>query len=131
VAEEVRPDVVGALVRPARLDGDRADALLDATDRERALAARVLLAEAADALAEAGVLRPGYSVLDLTLRQTGSLAAALSRLAHWWPQPALEHHSLGQVLKVIPSGEAAAVVDLLTWGGWLTRTATPDQDGPG
>jgi hypothetical protein len=132
MAEEPRAEVLRALTRPARLEGDRADALLDASPAERALAARVLLAEAAEVLADAGVLRPQQTVLDLTLRQASSLAAALGRLGRWWPQPAYERHRLGDILKLIPSAEAAAVVDLLTWGGWLTPTADPDQhEGPG
>jgi hypothetical protein len=84
---------------------------LDSNPAERAFGARVLLDQAAEVLAEAGVLRPGRTVLDLGLREVQSLAAVLGRLARWWPQPALEHHGLGDLLKVVPTSEAAAVVD--------------------
>jgi hypothetical protein len=126
VADDPIPgDVMARLTRPGRLEGDRADALLDATPAERAVAARVLLAEAADALVEAGVIRPGRTVMDLTLREAQAIAAALGRLGRWWPSPTLEHHPLGQVLKVVPASEAAAVVDLLAWGGWLGESGAP------
>jgi hypothetical protein len=78
VAEEPRGEILRALTRPARLGGDRADALLDATPAERTLASRVLLEQAAEVLADAGVLRPQQTVLDLSLRQVSSLAAALA-----------------------------------------------------
>jgi hypothetical protein len=126
--DQVRADVMAALVRPSRLPTDRADALLDATDTERALACRVLLAEAAEVLAEAGVLRPGHTVLDLSLRQVSSLAAALGRLGRWWPQPSLEHHPLGDVLKVVPSEEDTYVLGLLVWGGWLHERPTAEPE---
>jgi hypothetical protein len=100
--QQLRPDVVAALTRPARFPVDQADALLDATQAERAVASRVLLAEAAEVLAEAGILRPQHTVLDLSLRQVQALAAVLGKLASWWPQPALEQRPLGDVLKVIP-----------------------------
>jgi hypothetical protein len=131
VAEQLRPDVIGALTRPARLTGDRADALLDATDHERALAARVLLEQAAEQLADAGILRPGRTILDMTLREAQAIAAALGRLNRWWPQPALARHTLGDVLKVVPTEEAAFVVAVLRWAGYLPPTAEPDQEGPG
>jgi hypothetical protein len=126
---QVRAEVVQALTRPHGLPADRADALLDASAAERALASRVLLDQAAEVLAEAGVIRPGRTVLDCTLREASSLAAALGRLAGWWPQPSLEHRPLGDVLKVVPADEAAAVVDLLVWGGWLGAQPSTAQEG--
>jgi hypothetical protein len=126
--QQLRPDVVAALTRPARLPADQADALLDANQAERAVASRVLLAEAAEVLAEAGILRPQHTVLDLSLRQVQALAAVLGKLASWWPQPALEQRPLGDVLKVIPGQDAAFVVDLLTWGGWLREREAPAVD---
>jgi hypothetical protein len=129
VAEQLRPDVIGALTRPARLTGDPADALLDANPAERTLAARVLLAEAAEVLAEAGILRPQHTVLDLTLRHVQALAAAMGTLANWWPQPALEGRPMGDVLKVIPEQDATFVLHLLTWGGWIREVPTAGEEG--
>jgi hypothetical protein len=126
--DQVRGEIVAALTRPARLPTDQADALLDATDAERTLASRVLLAEAAEVLAEAGLLKPQHTVLDLTLRQVQTLAAALGKLARWWPQPALERHSLGDVLKVIPTEDAAFVLHLLKWGGWISEVPTAEPE---
>jgi hypothetical protein len=126
VADDPRPEVMAALTRPARLPADRADALLDATDSERALASRVLVAEAAEILADAGILRPQHTVLDLSLRQVQALAAVLGKLAGWWPQPALEGRPLGDVLKVVPAEDTAFVVGLLVWGGWIRETPSAE-----
>ena len=128
---QVRAEVVRTLTRPARLPPDRANALLNATAAERAVASRVLLAEAADVLTQAGVLRPQHTVLDLGLRHVQALAPALGRLASWWPQPALEHRPLGDVLKVVPAADAALVVDLLVWGGWLHEQPSSGQQQQG
>jgi hypothetical protein len=127
--DPIRPDPLAILTRPGRLDTDRADALLDSNPAERALAARMLMAEAAEVLAEAGVLRPGRTVMDLTLREASSLAAVLGCLGRWWQGPGLERHPLGDVLKVVPAEEAAHAVALLTWGDWLAEPPTADPEG--
>jgi hypothetical protein len=129
--DDLRPEVVAALTRPGRLPPDRADALLDANAVERALASRVLLAEATEVLAEAGILRPQHTVLDLSLRQVQALAATLGKLASWWPQPALEQHHLGDVLKVIPREDATFVLHLLAWGGWLREVPAAQEEEQG
>ena len=112
------------MTRPGGLPTNRADTHLDATPTERALASQVLLAEAAEVLTDAGVLKPSRTVLDLTLPEVQALAAALGKLASQWPQPALEHRPLGDVLKVIPQEDAGVVFGFLVWGGWLQGAPT-------
>jgi hypothetical protein len=131
MADQVRGEILRALTAPARLEGNRADALLDANPAERALAIRVLLEQAAEALADAGAIRPGRTVWDLTLREAQSIVAGLGVLLKWWPQPGLAQHRAGDVAKVIPTDQAAFAAALLQFGGWLPPPAEPDQDGPG
>lgn len=121
MADPPRPDLLATLTRAGHLDPARADALLDANPAERAIACRVLLDQAAEVLTDADIIRPTRSVLDLRLREVEALAAVLGRLASWWPQPGLDRLRLGDVLKVVDPGDAAFVVDLLVWGGWLQQ----------
>ena len=123
--DQIRAEIVAALTRtPTRLPTDQADALLDANSTERTLASRVLLQEAAEVLVEAGILRPQHTVLDLTLQQIQGLAATFGALTSWWPQPGLEGHRMGDLLKVIPEADARFVLQLIAWGGWIREAAT-------
>jgi hypothetical protein len=92
------------------------------------LASRVLLQEATEVLAEVGLLKPQHTVLDLSLQQAQSVCAALGVLARWWPQPALEHHRMDDVLKLIPQQEATYVLHLLKWGGLLREVPTAEPE---
>jgi hypothetical protein len=119
MTDELRPEVIAALVARQRPSADQVDALLDANPTELAVAARQVLDEAAQVLRDAGVLRPAQTFLDLTLQQVQAIAAAYGTLARWWPQPGLNARPLGDVLKVIPEEHARWVVQLLWWGGWV------------
>lgn len=66
-------------------------------------------------------------MLNLSLGHVQALAATLGKLASWWPQPALEDRPLGDVLKVVPAEDAAFVVGLLVWGGWIRETPRPNR----
>jgi hypothetical protein len=117
--DQVRGEIVAALTRPAALPAGRVDALLDANDRERAVASRVLLTEAADVLTEAGILRRSASVLDAHHDQIQLLAAVYGLLVSWWAQPGYRDRPLGAMLKVVPADVAASAGQLLRWAGLL------------
>jgi hypothetical protein len=119
--QELRPEVVAALVARPRLSADRQDAILDANPAELAVAARQVLDEAARMLVDAGVLRPQRTALDLTCRHVQALAAAYGTLAHWWDQPGYRDKPLATMLKVIPEEHARWVLQLLWWGGWVAE----------
>jgi hypothetical protein len=119
MADELRPEIVAALVARPRLSGTQQDALLDANPAELAVAARQVLDDTTRMLVDAGVLRPQHTALDLTLRHVQALAAAYGTLECWWPQPGLQERPLGDVLKVIPEQDTRFVLQLLWWGGWV------------
>lgn len=125
---ELRPEVLAALTHPRGLSSEQGDALLDASPAERDAAARLLLAQARDVLEQAGVLPEQRSILDVDYRRAASLAAAYGIAARWWAQPGWRDRSLGDLLKVIPSNQAALIHQFLTWGGWIVE-APPEAAG--
>jgi hypothetical protein len=119
VPDQLRPDVVAALTRPAQLPDALVDQALDATDSERAAATVELADQTRQWLEDAGALKPSTSVLDLHHDQVALLAAVYGIVGPWWRQPGYRDRPLQAVLKVVPGDVAHGITDLLRWAGFL------------
>ncbi len=110
--EPIRLDRVEQLLA-AKLD--LADEPADVTQAERE-AARHVGQAAAQTLVDVGMLP---TVLDMTWKQAGAIAAAYSYLHKWgWGQlPHLNGHKLSDMLKIVPRDEAGEVMAVLRWAG--------------
>jgi hypothetical protein len=127
VPDDLRPDVVAALVEPQQLPAALVDQALDATPAERHAAAAELADRTRAFLEQAGALRPSASVLDLRHQQVQLLAAVYGLLEPWWRQRGWNTRTLGDILKVVPADVAHGVTQLLRLAGFLP----PDQDERG
>jgi hypothetical protein len=125
--DQLRPDVVAALVEPQRLPAALVDQALDATPAERHAAAAELADRTRAFLEQTGALRPSTSVLDLRHDQVRLLAAVYGTVGPWWNQPGYRQRPLGHMLKVVPADVAAATEQLLRLAGFLP----PDTDDEG
>jgi hypothetical protein len=132
VADEVRPEVVRALARvDARLDPARAEVAYNATEAERAAAARLSAQRAVAALVQAGVVITP-SVLDFTLGQLEILAACWGLVSRW-DVSRDRRRRFGDVLDALAfdggEGPALDAARVLVW--LRTRELLPAQeDGP-
>jgi hypothetical protein len=126
VPDDLRPDVVAALVEPQQLPAALVDQALDATPAEREAAAGVLADRTRAFLEQTGAIRPSASVLDLHHDQVQLLAAAYGLLERWWRQPVWNTRTFGDILKVVPADVAHGVGQLLRLAGFLP----PEEAGP-
>lgn len=132
MADEVRPEVVRALARvDTRLDAAKAEVAYNATEAERAAAARLSAQRAVAALVQAGVVITP-NVLDLTLGQVEVLAGCWGIISRW--DVSLDRsRRFGDALDALAfDGGEAPTLDAARVLVWLrTRDLLPAQeDGP-
>jgi hypothetical protein len=116
---DLRPEQVAKLTIAPPLPADLTDAILDASDDERAAAAAELADRTREFLESIGALKPSASVLDLNFRRLSALAAVWATVEKWWRYPLHQQRSLGDLLKIVPPDHARWVEQILTWGGFL------------
>jgi hypothetical protein len=125
--DQLRPEQVAALTTSPPLPAELTDAILDATDAERAAA----IAEVADRerewLESIGVLKPSASVLDLDYRAWAAIAAAFGTIHRTWELPGNIGKPPRDVLKIVDQRAAGWVAGVLQWGGLLPP---PDPADP-
>jgi hypothetical protein len=119
VADDLRPSQVAKLTATPPLPAELTDTILDATDEERAAAAAELADRTREWLESIGALKPSASVLDLDYRRLCALAGVFGTVEYWWRFPPYQQHSLGTMLKIVPSTHARWVEQVLAWGGFL------------
>jgi hypothetical protein len=68
---------------------------------------------------QVGALKPTRSILDLSHDQLVVISAVYGLVMPWWTQPGWRNRPLGQLLKVIPTDTAEAVMRLLHMAGFL------------
>jgi hypothetical protein len=119
VTDDLRPEQVTKLTAASPLPAELTDAILDATDAERAAAAAVLADRTREWLERVGALKPSASVLDLDFRRLSALAAVWVTVERCWRFPPYQQHSLGTMLKIIPADHARWVEQMLRHGGFL------------
>src|SRR5215211_7077268 len=106
MADDLRPSQVAKLTATPPVPAELTDAILDASDEERAAAAAELLDSTRAFLEQAGVLKPSASVLDLDYRRLCALAGVFGTVEYWWRFPPYQQRTLGSMLKTIPAGHA-------------------------
>jgi hypothetical protein len=128
MADDLRSSQVTKLTTSPPLPAELTDAVLDASDEERAAAAAELADRTREWLESIGALKPSASVLDLDYRRMIVLAGVYETVERWWRFPPYQQHSLQTMLKIIPADHARWVEWLLRWGGFLPQ-ADP-AEGP-
>lgn len=129
--DDLHPETVAKLTTAPPLPAELTDAILDATDAERAAAAAELADRTREWLESIGALKPSASVLDLDFRRLSALAAVWVTVEKWWRFPPYQSHSLGMMLKIIPADHARWVEQVLTWGGFLPPPDPAEAPEPG
>jgi hypothetical protein len=127
MANELRPSQVAKITATPPLPAELTDAILDSSDSERAVAAAELADRTREWLEYVGALKPSASVLDLDYRRLCALAGVFVTVEQWWKFPPYQQHSLGTMLKIIPSGHARWVEWLLRWGGFIPPPEPSEQ----
>lgn len=128
MADDLRPSQVAKITTTPPLPAELTDAILDATDEERAAAIDQLGDDAREWLEQAGKLPPSRSVLDFPFGQLQYLVAAWGLLAPWGLQPGWDAHSFRNLQKVVPADVAEAVDRLLAWGGFIPPEPTQPKE---
>jgi hypothetical protein len=119
MADDLRPSQVAKLTATPPVPAELTDAILDASDAERAAAAAELADRTREWLERIGALKPSASVLDLDYRRLSALAAVWATIEKWWRFPPYQQHSLGTMLKIVPGDHARWAEQMLRSGGFL------------
>jgi hypothetical protein len=131
VADDLRPEVVSHLTTSPPFPAELVDQVLDASDEERAAAAAELADRTREWLEHVGALKPSASVLDLDYRRLAALAGVFGTVEYWWRFPPYQQHSLGAMLKIVPSDYARWVEQVLAWGGFVPPADPAEAPEPG
>src|SRR5215217_9507970 len=103
MADDLRPEQVAKLTTAPPLPATLTDAILDATDKERAAAAAELLDSTRALLEQTGHLQRSRSLLDLNHHEMEALTAVFGLMMSWSGQPGWCDRPYRHLLKVVPT----------------------------
>src|SRR5215213_7098908 len=123
--DQLRPEQVARLTATPPLPAELTDAILDATDAERAAAAAELLDSTRAVLEQTGHLQRSRSLLDLNHHEMEALTAVFGLMMAWSGQPGWCDRPYRHLLKVVPADVAEVAMRLYR----LLRAVPPEPEG--